>query len=182
MIFRQKDFWEKVTKGSEVVVKRSDSHKPEKLYYDELREFTDYGLNMLYVCLQRDPKDIGNRSISVPLVVDDIEDVVSVGGKPVKEFRKEIKAREKKSEKIEPVDHPVPLPSSDKPELNELAPEPDTKSDGKTVKQKSVPRKRKEYDFVITEKDGKFICPCGSSFGRRDTAIYVHRTRHNKPQ
>ena len=182
MIFRQKDFWEKVTKGSEVVVKRSDGHKPEKLYYDEIREFNDYGLNMLYVCLQRDPKDIGNRSLSVPIVVDDIEDVVSVGGKPVKEFRKEIKAMQKKSEKIEPVDHPVSLPSSDKPELllNELAPEPHTKSDGKTVKQKSVPRKRKEYDFVITEKDGKFICPCGSSFGRRDTAIWCHRKKQVK--
>ena len=105
MIFRQKDFWEKVTKGSEVVVKRSDSHKPEKLYYDELREFNDYGLNMLYVCLQRDPKDIGNRSISVPLVVDDIEDVVYVVGKPVKEFRKEIKAKTALSTSI-------PLPSS----------------------------------------------------------------------
>ena len=205
MIFRQKDFWEKVTKGSEVVVKRSDGHKPEKLYYDEIREFNDYGLNMLYVCLQRDPKDIGNRSISVPIVVDDIEDVVSVGGKPVKEFRKVMKTNATLSTSIplpsseehkslfkklrkhkpsEKLDEKLPKPQAKPVPVAELSPLLDTKSDEKkdAVKQKSVPRKRKEYDFVITEKDGKFICPCGSSFGRRDTAIYVHRTRHNKPQ
>ena len=203
MIFRQKDFWMNVPKGTEVVVKKAGNPKPVKLYFDEVREFTDYGLEMLYVCLQKDVKDLGDRSLTVPLVVDDIDDVVSVGGKPVKEFRKEMKSNvnaptsiqlpsseehkslfkrlrkhkptEKPSEKLEPMGNPVPV--------IEHSPLPETKSDEKkdAIKPvKSSPRKRKEYDFEITEKDGRFFCPCGSSFGRRDTAIYIHRTRHTK--
>ena len=189
MIFRQKDFWMNVPKGTEVVVKKVETSAPMKLYFDEIREFNDYGLSMLYVCLQKDVKDLGNRSMTVPLVVDDIVDVISVGGKPIKEFRKEIKAAEK-SEKIEPeTTVSESLPSKPEPEtLPELLPEQlpmagTTASDEEkdtAMTEKAVPRKRKEYDFVITEKDGKFLCPCGSSFGRRDTAIYVHRTRHNK--
>jgi hypothetical protein len=201
MIFRQKDFWMNVPKGTEVVVKKSDNPKPMKLYFDEVREFTDYGLEMIYVCLQKDVKDLGNRSLTVPLVVDDIDDVISVGGKAVREFRKEMKSNaivptsvqvpsseehkslfrklrkhkpsEKPDEKPELLANPVPVAD----------PSPDTKSDEKKDDVKPVkpsPRKRKEYGFEITEKDGKFFCPCGSSFGRRDTAIYVHRTRHTK--
>lgn len=204
MIFRQKDFWMDVPKGTEVVVKKADNPKPVKFYFDEVREFTDYGLEMLYVCLQKDAKDLGNRSLTVPLVVDDIEDVVSVGGKPVKEFRKGMKAktalstsiplpsseehksvfkRLRKHKPSEKPDEKQPEPQATPVPVSEPSTLPETKSDEKKDAVKPVQpssRKRKEYDFEITEKDGKFFCPCGSSFGRRDTAIYVHRTRHTK--
>ena len=204
MIFRQKDFWMNVPKGTEVVVKKAGNPKPVKLYFDEVREFTDYGLEMLYVCLQKDAKDLGNRSLTVPLVVDDIEDVVSVGGKPVKEFRKEMKAktdlstsiplpsseehksvfkRLRKHKPTEKLDEKLPEPQANPVPVAEPSPLQVTKPDEKKDAIKPVkpsPRKRKEYDFEITEKDGRFFCPCGSSFGRRDTAIYIHRTRHTK--
>jgi len=190
VIFRQKDFWMNVPKGTEVLVKKSDNPKPVKLYFDEIREFTDYDWDALYVCLQKDPKDIGNKAIALPLIVDDIEDVISVDGKPMKEYRKELKHLGRKSEKKQsPESKPepsepsavdnsqaTPVTSKEKPAPSEEKDIPITKPDlGETVA-----RKRKDYGFTITEKDGKFICPCGSVFGRRDTAIYVHRTRHIK--
>ena len=182
MIFRTKDFWGKVPRGSEVIVKRSDIRNPEKFYFDELREFDDYGLYMLYACMQKDMKDIGNRSITVPVLVDDIEDVTSIDGKLLKEYRKIMKIVQRKNEKaaLKNVQASSPLPSSEStpeplpvPSIN-----PPEKNTGKPAKQ-SV-RRKKEYGFEIMEKDGRFICPCGNSFGRRDTAIYVHRVRHNK--
>ena len=188
MIFRQRDFWEKVPRGTEVLVKKADNPKPVKLYFDEIREFTDYGWYALYVCLQKKIQDIGNRAIALPLITDDIEDVISLDGKPMKEYRKELKHLKRKAEKKESpeskhepsepsaVDNSQATPVTSKEKPAEEKDIPITKPNlGKTVA-----RKRKDYGFTITEKDGKFICPCGSVFGRRDTAIYVHRTRHIK--
>ena len=188
MIFRQKDFWTNVPKGTEVTVKKADNPKPMKLYFDELREFTDYGLEMLYVCLQKDPKDLGNRSLTVPLVVDEIEDVLSVAGQPLKEYRKERRRMERRAKKESASATPeVSEPLADKatpPVTSEEKDVPGEEKDVTSTKPKSgrgkTVRKKKEYGFTIEEKDGKFICPCGSIFGRRDTAIYVHRTRHIK--
>ena len=189
MIFRQRDFWVKVPRGTEVLVKKADNPKPVKLYFDEIREFTDYGWYALYVCLQKKIQDIGNRAIALPLITDDIEDVISLDGKPMKEYRKELKRLEKSKKKESPESKPEPsepsavdnsqatsVTSKEKPAPSEEKDIPITKPDLGEI----VARKRKDYGFTITEKDGKFICPCGSVFGRRDTAIYVHRTRHIK--
>ena len=180
MIFRQRDFWVKVPRGTEVLVKKADNPKPVKLYFDEIREFTDYGWYALYVCLQKKIQDIGNRAIALPLITDDIEDVISLDGKPMKEYRKELKRLEKSEKKASPEisdnSQSTLITIKEKPAPSEEKDIPITKPNlGKTVA-----RKRKDYGFTITEKDGKFICPCGSVFGRRDTAIYVHRTRHIK--
>ena len=188
MIFRQRDFWVKVPRGTEVLVKKADNPKPVKLYFDEIREFTDYGWYALYVCLQKKIQDIGNRAIALPLITDDIEDVISLDGEPMKEYRKELKRLEKSEKKasseISDNSQSTLITIKEKLAPSEEKDIPITKHNlGKTAKPnlgKTVARKRKDYGFTITEKDGKFICPCGNVFGRRDTAIYVHRIRHTK--
>lgn len=189
MLFRQKSFWENIPKGTEIVLKKADSTEKQKLYFDEIREFKDYGIEMVYVCLQKDVKDLGNRSLTIPIVVDDIEDVVSIAGKTTKEYRKsepKIKKEEEKNGLMEKVKKHI-IKKESKPVEAEIVqksekrqPEPTNMAETEKASPVKSPRKRKTYDFEITEKDGKFYCPCGSAFGRRDTAIYVHRTRHLK--
>ena len=176
--FKEKKFWEMVPRGTQVVLRKDK--ETLSLFFDEIREYNDYGVYMLYISLQKDLANLGSRMISIPVLVDDIEDVISIGGKTLKEFWKENKKRVSSVVQNEKDEIDQPAKKKDKPIKTENHTETEVKKD--PTPKSSSPRKRKQYDFEIVEKDGKFFCPCGSAFGRRDSAIYTHRTRHMKKQ
>lgn len=183
--FKEKKFWEMVPRGTQVVLRKDK--ETLSLFFDEIREYNEYGVYMLYISLQKDLANLGSRMISVPVLVDDIEDVISIGGKTLKEFWKENKKsiqsdnQNENDEHVKKQDEPKKsVKTENNTEINHT--EIEVKKEPEPKPKSSSPRKKKQYDFEIVEKDGKFFCPCGSAFGRRDSAIYTHRTRHMKKQ
>ena len=177
--FKQKSFWESMAKGSKVSFTYRGSalgKAPEvnELFLDEIREFDDYGMSSTYVCFQKQLEDIGKRAISIPVLLDDFISVDAVNG--------EVIEKEKKSRKPRSIKAIVKEVKQKEPKLKdpEKKKEPDPVKPVKVEKPASSDKKGKSYGFEVTEKDGRYVCPCGNSFGRRDTAIWCHRKKHLK--
>ena len=157
--FRHKSFWTEIPKGSKVLFKNTSAFSKitmtNELFLDETREFDSYGVRSFYVCFQKKPEDIGNRAIAIPVLLDDFISVDAINGEPILKERKKKRERKTSVKEIKkkesgPVEKPTPV------------------------------KKGKSYGFEIAEKDGRYFCPCGTSFGRRDTAIWCHRKKHLK--
>lgn len=163
MKYNKKDFWTKIQKGTKVSFTHRGSSigTPEehKMFFDEIREFHDYGMDSVYLCFQDSVADLGNRAKTRPVLIEDIT-VHDIDGEPVKEGKRVRSPLPK-------TPNPVKVEKREKPEKKVIEHEPHTK-------------KGHDYGFEITEKDGRFFCPCGSSFKRKDTAIWCHRKKHLK--
>ena len=176
--FKQKSFWEGMPKGSKVSFTYRGSalgKAPEvnELFLDEIRDFDDYEMNSTYVCFQKQLEDLGKRAIAIPVLLEDFISVDAVNG--------EVIVKEKKIRKIKakPVKDKVVQKEPIKKE-GKKDPEPIVKP---VHIEKPAPvkeKKHKSYGFEVTEKDGRYFCPCGTSFGRRDTAIWCHSKKHIK--
>lgn len=175
MDYKSKEFWFNVPKGTEIEIQKRKGSKM-KLYFDEVREFNDYGLNMVYICLQKDKNDIGNRAICVPVLLDDVVDG-SIDGVSIHEKKIKRSEKEKDENKSEKDIERISETQSERQKKDEDLDEKKKENEEEVLNNKKG-RKKKEYDFLIIEKNDKFYCPCGSAFSRRDTAVYVHRTRH----
>lgn len=167
--FKQKSFWESMPKGSKVSFTYRGSalgKAPEvnELFLDEIRDFNDYEMNSTYVCFQRKAEDLGKRALSIPVLLEDFISVDSVNG--------EVIVKEKKIRKIKA--KPVKEMVVKQKEPMKKDPEPIVKP--APVKE----RKHKSYGFEVTEKDGRYFCPCGISFSRKDTAVWRHSKKHLK--
>ena len=177
--FKQKSFWESMAKGSKVSFTYRGSalgKAPEvnELFLDEIREFDDYGMSSTYVCFQKQLEDMGKRAISIPVLLDDFISVDAVNGEVIE---KEKKSRKPRSIKAIVKEVKQKEPKKKEPENKK---EPDPVKPVKVEKPASPDKKGKSYGFEVTEKDGRYFCPCGNSFGRRDTAIWCHRKKHLK--
>ena len=167
--FKQKSFWESMPKGSKVSFTYRGSalgKAPEvnELFLDEIRDFDDYDMNSTYVCFQKQLEDLGKRSIAIPVLLEDFISVDTVDG--------EVIVKEKKIRKIKA--KPVKEKVVKQKEPMKKDPEPIVKP--APVKE----RKHKSYGFEVTEKDGRYFCPCGISFSRKDTAVWRHSKKHLK--
>ena len=177
--FKQKSFWEGMPKGSKVSFTYRGSalgKAPEvnELFLDEIRDFDDYEMNSTYVCFQRKAEDLGKRALSIPVLLEDFISVDTVDG--------EVIVKEKKIRKIKakPVKEMVVKQKEPIKKEGKKDPEPIVKP---VHIEKPAPvkeKKHKSYGFEVTEKDGRYFCPCGTSFGRRDTAIWCHSKKHIK--
>ena len=177
--FKQKSFWEGMPKGSKVSFTYRGSalgKAPEvnELFLDEIRDFDDYEMNSTYVCFQKQLEDLGKRSIAIPVLLEDFISVDTVNG--------EVIVKEKKIRKIKakPVKEKVVKQKEPIKKEGKKDPEPIVKP---VHIEKPAPvkeKKHKSYGFEVTEKDGRYFCPCGTSFGRRDTAIWCHSKKHIK--
>ena len=167
--FRHKSFWMGIAKGSKVSFTYRGSalgKAPEvnELILDEIRDFDDYEMNSTYVCFQKQLEDLGKRSIAIPVLLEDFISVDTVNG--------EVIVKEKKIRKIKA--KPVKEKVVKQKEPMKKDPEPIVKP--APVKE----RKHKSYGFEVTEKDGRYFCPCGISFSRKDTAVWRHSKKHLK--
>ena len=175
--FKQKSFWESMAKGSKVSFTYRGSalgKAPEvnELFLDEIREFDDYGMSSTYVCFQKQLEDLGKRAIAIPVLLEDFISVDAVNG--------EVIVKEKKIRKIKakPVKDKV-VQKEPKKKEEKKDPEPIVKP---AAIEKPAPAKERKhkYGFEVTEKDGRYFCPCGISFSRKDTAVWRHSKKHLK--
>ena len=176
--FKQKSFWESIPKGSKVSFTYRGSalgKAPEvnELFLDEIREFDDYGMCSTYVCFQKQLEDMGKRSIAIPVLLEDFISVDAVNGDEI------VKEKKTRKIKVKPVKEKT---------VNQNKPMKKEKKDSEPIVKAAViekpasakEKKHKLYGFEVTEKDGRYFCPCGTSFGRRDTAIWCHSKKHIK--
>ena len=127
-------------------------------------------MNSTYVCFQKQLEDLGKRSIAIPVLLEDFISVNTVNG--------EVIVKEKKIRKIKA--KPVKEKVVKQKEPMKKYPEPIVKP---AAIEKPAPvkeRKHKSYGFEVTEKDGRYFCPCGISFSRKDTAVWRHSKKHLK--
>ena len=176
--FRHKSFWMGIAKGSKVSFTYRGSalgKAPEvnELILDEIRDFDDYEMNSTYVCFQKQPEDLGKRSIAIPVLLEDFISVDAVNG--------EVIVKEKKIRKIKakPVKEKVVKQKEPMKKEGKKDPEPIVKA-AAIEKPAPVKERKHKYGFEVTEKDGRYFCPCGISFSRKDTAVWRHSKKHLK--
>ena len=183
--FNDGHFWDGFPAGTKVVLRRIEPDEVRTLYFESYRKLLtkpkvgEWVLD--YIIFQLKKEEIGNVNTRFPIDLSNIKEIISIDDKPYMDEdikqNKEINQTVKTVETLKTVEKVKDEVSSD---LSDMQKKPVIEKKPEPVKKPKTEKKRKDYGFAITEKDGKFICPCGSVFGRRDTAIYIHRTRHLK--
>lgn len=183
--FNDGHFWDGFAVGTKVVLRIIEPDEVRTLYFESYRKLLtkpkvgEWVLD--YIIFQLKKEEIGNVHTRFPIDLSNIKEIISIDDKPYVEEdikqNKEINQTVKTIETLKTVEKVKDEVSSD---LSDMQKKPVIEEKPEPVKKAKTEKKRKDYGFEITEKDGKFVCPCGSVFGRRDTAIYIHRTRHLK--
>ena len=175
--FKQKSFWESMPKGSKVSFTYRGSalgKAPEvnELFLDEIRDFDDYDMNSTYVCFQKQLEDLGKRSIAIPVLLEDFISVDTVDG--------EVIVKEKKIRKIKAKPVKEMVVKQKEPIKKEGKKDPKPMKAAAIEKPTPAKDRKHKYGFEVTEKDGRYFCPCGISFSRKDTAVWRHSKKHLK--
>lgn len=193
--------------GDEVVISYrdglDDAHEKKPLFFDEVRNVEIEGIeNVEYLCFQVSKNNLGNKSLTIPILPVNVMKVFSIRGEEYHKGKK-FKIKEFPKEPVNPdtgvPDHSLKGEEAVKKmqELKELVnespadektiSEPETKNEispAKTEKKPSTPKEKKsdnkDLGFEIVEKDGRFYCPCGNDFGKKAHAIYHHKNHLKK--
>ncbi len=149
------EIWEKLQNGDEVeIADTSYGKKQRTLVFDKVICANDYGQNFIQIVFQTSKENLGRRDIPVIYHPKEFK-IMAINGVEVKEFEKSLKSKSKSKED-------KPFKAKETVEV--------THTDGDT------PFKTYENSgFVITERDGKFYCPCGNKYGILRSAIWTHK-------
>ena len=186
--------------GDEVVISYrdglDDAHEKKSLFFDEIRNVEIEGIeNVEYLCFQISQNNLGNKSLTIPILPVNIMKIFSIGGEEYQKGKK-FKIKESLNEPVNPdtgvPDHSLRGEEAVKKmqELKALANEssadekPISESEAKTEKKPSTPKEKKsdnkDLGFEIVENGGRFYCPCGNDFGTKAHAIYHHKNHLKK--
>ena len=160
-----------------------DAHEKQPLLFDEVRTVDIEGVESLdYICFQIADENLGNRSLTIPVLPVNVIKIFSIRGE---EYYKGKKFK---------VDSPSYSGST------AMEPENPVKDDSGTTEQEPASEKKdpefqkkepvkspvkpssKDPGFEIVEKDGRFFCPCGNDFGKKAHAVFHHKNHLKKKE
>lgn len=144
------DIWKKLMNGDEVVVEDTSFGKTKRmLIFDKVSFTNDYGQNFTQIVFQKNKENLGR--VDIPVIYHPKEfKIIEVNGVEIKEYEKSLKKKRKSAKQNSLKEFEV----SDTDEPAKIH----TKS-----------------GFEITVKNGRFYCPCGNSYSKRDNAIWNHK-------
>ena len=160
-----KMFWKEMEKGTKVTFCVQGKLETYNLLYERMEYSNDYGEDMWFMLFQKTMEDMGNPRIGHVFIMEKIK-VKFVNGVSVETFYKEKKKELRKQKKVATMTQPERVRK-----IKETVKIEETKPI-------QVTHGRMDHGFTITTKDGKYFCPCGNEYGRRDTAVFVHKKRH----
>ena len=160
-----------------------DAHEKQPLLFDEVRTVDIEGVESIdYICFQIADENLGNRSLTIPVLPVNVIKIFSIRGE---EYYKGKKFK---------VDSPSYSGST------AMEPENPVKDDSGTTEQEPASEKKdpefqkkepvkspvkpssKDPGFEIVEKDGRFFCPCGNDFGKKAHAVFHHKNHLKKKE
>ena len=155
-----KKFWKEMEPGTRVTFGVQGKLETYNLFYERMVYSNQYGEDLQYIVFHKEMNDMGNDRIARHFIMEEMK-VKSVNGMDIELFYKEKKKELRKQKRRNK--------------------EYCSTTTEKKIGVKDVIKTKPVQDgngVVITTKDGRYFCPCGNGYGRRDTAMFVHKKRH----
>lgn len=160
-----------------------DAHEKQPLLFDEVRTVDIEGVESIdYICFQIADENLGNRSLTIPVLPVNVIKIFSIRGEEYykgKKFKVDSPSYSG-STAMEP-ENPV-TDDSGTTEQEPASEKKDPEFQKKEPVKSPVKPSSKDLGFEIVEKDGRFFCPCGNDFGKKAHAVFHHKNHLKKKE
>ncbi len=186
--YENKKWWKENTKRGDVITFKLKNENERSLIFERASYHNDYGEDMLNLVFQDTQDNLGNKRDAKIFHPEDVQ-VIKINDLPLKEYESGIRKERRRLERLKSNNSTsadlVRRNPANKIEIPDKANPYNSEEELEEMEEDIVPQKmpvKHGYDFDVKEINGRFICPCGNSYGLKGHAIWHHRNHVKRKQ